>query len=150
MTPALAQKPSRWPRCKPPSTGYSRATRCWCAAERIEKRSPSRAAELPSNRPDPGLPQNHNQRIFTASDGKQYDYLCGLNCSVPGTQTGGPRLIFAEAKDRWAQNVRVGCFSPNYQTFFKGLIAEILVYDRALTREERFRVTAYLMRKWDL
>jgi hypothetical protein len=100
--------------------------------------------------PQPGQPRNHNQRIFTASNGKEYDYLCGLSCSVPGTQTGGPRLIVAEAKDRWAQKVRVGCFSPNYHTFFKGTIAEILVYDRPLTREERFRVTAYLMGKWDL
>lgn len=100
--------------------------------------------------PDPGLPGNHNQRIFTASDGKEYDFRCGLNCSVPGTETGGPRLLFVEAKDRWAQKVRVGCFSPNYQTFFKGQIAEILVYDRTLTPRERSRVSAYLMRKWDL
>jgi len=100
--------------------------------------------------PEPGLPQNANQRIFTASDGKAYDYLCGLCCSLSGTQTDGPRQITSEEKERWAKCVRVGCFSPNYQTFFKGDISEILVYSRILTREERFRVMAYLMGKWDL
>jgi len=100
--------------------------------------------------PEPGLPQNANQRILTASDGKAYDYLGGLCCALSGTQTGGPRQIVREEKDRWAQCVRIGCFSPNYQTFFKGDISEILVYSRILTREERFKVLAYLMAKWDL
>lgn len=100
--------------------------------------------------PEPGLPNNHNQRIFTASNGKEYDYLCGLSCSIPGTQTGGPRHIVYEGKDRWAKSVRVGCFSPNYQTFFKGHIAEILVFGRTLTPDERLRVTAYLTSKWEL
>lgn len=100
--------------------------------------------------PEPGLPNNHNQRIFTASNGKEYDYLCGLCCSIPGTQTGGPRQIVFEGKDRWAKSVRVGCFSPNYQTFFKGHIAEILVFARAMSPDERLRVTAYLTSKWDL
>ena len=100
--------------------------------------------------PEPGLPNNHNPRIFTASNGKEFDYLCGLCCSVPGTQTGGPRQIVFDGRERWAKSVRVGCFSPNYQTFFRGHIAEILVFDRLLTPEERVRVTAYLAGKWDL
>lgn len=100
--------------------------------------------------PEPGLPNNHNQRIFTTSDGKGYDYLCGLCCSIPGTQTGGPRLLVHEGRDRWAKSVRVGCFSPNYQTFFKGNISEILVFGRALTSDERHRVSAYLAGKWEL
>ena len=44
----------------------------------------------------------------------------------------------------------VGCFSPNYQTFFHGHIAEILVFARPLTPDERFRVLAYLTGKWEL
>jgi hypothetical protein len=96
------------------------------------------------------LPQNHDQRVFTASNGKEYDYLIGLCCCIPGTETGGPRIIVHEGKGRWAKQVRVGCFSPNYQTFLNGCISEILVYDRVLTPDERFQLTAYLMGKWDL
>ena len=46
--------------------------------------------------------------------------------------------------------MRVGCFSPNYQTYFTGLIAEIVVYDRKLTEDETDRVRAYLTGKWAL
>ena len=102
-----------------------------------------------SNR-EPGLPQNSNPRIFTASDGNAYDYLCGISCNIAGTQTGGPRIISFEGKERWAKQVRVGCFSPNLQTFLKGHISEILVFSRELTPGERFLVTAYLTGKWDL
>jgi hypothetical protein len=97
-----------------------------------------------------GLPKNNNQRIFTASNGREYDYLCGLACGIAGDQTGGPRTIVFHGQDRWAQRVRVGCFSPSYQTFFKGQIAEILVFDRTLTADERLRILAYLTAKWDL
>jgi hypothetical protein len=100
--------------------------------------------------PKPGLPQNHDARIFTASNGQSYDYLTGVCCSISGTETGGPRLILAQATSRWAQHVRIGCFSPAYQTFFKGLIAEILVYDRRLPRNELNDVCAYLTCKWEL
>jgi hypothetical protein len=100
--------------------------------------------------PEPGLPQNSNSRVFTASDGKAYDYLCGISCNLPGAQTGGPRLLTFEGKDRWARRVRVGCFSPNDQTFLNGYVSEILVFGRALTTDERYRVTAYLTGKWDL
>ena len=100
--------------------------------------------------PEPGLPQNSNQRIFTASNGKEYDYLCGISCNLPGAETGGPRQIMYEGKERWTKRVRVGCFSPNDQTFFNGDISEILVYNRALTREEKTKVMAYLMGKWEL
>ena len=100
--------------------------------------------------PDAGSPGNPNQRIFTASNGKEYDYLCGLACGVPGTETGGPRIISFEGKDRWAKTVRVGCFSPSYHTFFHGQIGEILVFARTLTAEEKQRVNAYLTAKWDL
>jgi hypothetical protein len=100
--------------------------------------------------PAPGLPQNSNQRIFTASNGKEYDYVCGISCNLPGTQTGGPRQIIYEGRDRWAKKVRVGCFSPNDQTFFKGDISEVLVYNRTLTREEKTKVMVYFVGKWDL
>ena len=100
--------------------------------------------------PEPGLPNNHNQRVLTASNGKEYDYLCGLCCSIRGSETGGPRIITYDGKDRWAQKVRVGCFSPNYQTFLHGNISEILVYSRPLTPQERQKVTVYLMDKWGL
>jgi hypothetical protein len=65
-------------------------------------------------------------------------------------QTGGPRIITFDAKDRWAKQVRVGCFSPNLQTFLNGHVSEILVFARALTAEERVLVSAYLTGKWDL
>jgi hypothetical protein len=100
--------------------------------------------------PEVGQPKNHNQRIFTASNGKDYDYLCGLCCQIRGTETGGPRIIMYDGKDRWAKAVRVGCFSPNYQTFFKGNISEILVYSRVLTSQERLKVAVYLTDKWGL
>ena len=100
--------------------------------------------------PEPGPPKYPHQRVFTASDGKEYDYKCGINCAVSGTETGGPRLLTAGAKDRWGKSVRVGCFSPAYHTFFHGLVAEIMVFDRELTAAERFRVVAYLSAKWEL
>ena len=53
-------------------------------------------------------------------------------------------------RDRWGKAVRVGCFSPRYQTFFKGPIAEILVYDQELSANEQDRVRAYLMGTWGL
>ena len=34
--------------------------------------------------PEPGLPQNHNARILTASNGRSYDYLTGVCCSIRG------------------------------------------------------------------
>jgi hypothetical protein len=64
--------------------------------------------------------------------------------------TGGPRVMVSTFKDRWAKSIRVGCFSPGYQAFFTGDIAEILVYGRALTTEEQDRVRAYLTAKWGL
>ena len=100
--------------------------------------------------PVAGDPQNHNPRIFTASDGQGYDYQIGLAVSVPGRETGGPRQTVATFKDRWAKAVRVGCFSPSYQTYFTGDIAEILVYTRPLTAPETNRVRTYLMSKWNL
>jgi len=92
----------------------------------------------------------HDPRIFTTSDGKGYDYQVGIALHVPGMQTGGPRILVAVFTDRWAKHVRVGCFSPNYQTYFTGDIAEILVYSRVLTTEEQDRVRAYLTAKWEL
>ena len=71
-------------------------------------------------------------------------------CAIELMQTGGPRQSVAVFRDRWAKHVRVGCFSPNYQTFFTGAIAEILVYSRAMTPEEQDRVRAYLALKWEL
>ena len=100
--------------------------------------------------PEPGLPVNHHARLFTASDGKGYDYQIGLCACVPGTETGGPRQLVAARKDGWAKCVRVGCFSPMYQTFLNGHISEILVYSRVMTQTEQDRVRAYLATKWDL
>ncbi len=100
--------------------------------------------------PEPGLADNHNPRIFTASDGRQYDYQCGICCSIPGTQTGGPRLVVFSGKERWAKKARIGCFSPNEQTFLNGQISEILVLLREVSPEEHFRISAYLTGKWGL
>ena len=100
--------------------------------------------------PEPGLPNNHHQRVFTASDGKTYDYLCGIACNLSGAETGGPRTLTFAGKARWAKCVRVGCFSPNDQTYFHGDVSEILVYARPLTSEEKNRIAAYLMSKWEL
>ena len=38
----------------------------------------------------------------------------------------------------------------NYQPFFNGHIAEILVFGQILTPDERFRMLAYLTGKWEL
>jgi len=100
--------------------------------------------------PEPGAEKNHDPRIFTASDGKDYDYVVGIAATVPGMQTGGPRQTIHGFVDRWAKKVHVGCFSPNTQTFFTGPIAEILVYTRALTPAENERVRVYLALKWGL
>ncbi len=100
--------------------------------------------------PTPASAVNHDARLFTTSDGKAYDYQVGLCATVPGLETGGPRQMMATFQDRWAKAARVGCFSPNYQTYFTGDIAEILVYDRALSPEEQQQVRAYLLSKWDI
>ena len=100
--------------------------------------------------PSPSAPANHDPRIFTASDGQGYDYVVGLAASVPGTTTGGPRVAVSEHVDRWAKSVRVGCFSPRYQTYFKGHIAEIIVYSRLLSAAEKTRVQTHLALKWNL
>jgi len=44
--------------------------------------------------------------------------------------------------------VRLGCFSPNYRSYFTGLISEVLVYTRVLTQDEQDLVRAHLMAKW--
>jgi hypothetical protein len=134
-----------------------RATLMFCDAQRTRLELPDLSDQpidatviaVISN-PDPGQPNNQHQRIFTASDGKAYDYLCGISCNLSGAETGGPRQIVYEGKDRWAKRVRVGCFSPNDQTFFNGDISEILVYNRTLTCAEKTKVLAYLMGKWEL
>ena len=93
---------------------------------------------------------NHHSRLFTTSDGKAYDYQVGLCAMVPGLETGGPRQMMSVFEDRWARKARIGCFSPSYQTYFTGDIAEILVYDRVLSVAEQQRVRAYLLSKWGL
>ena len=98
--------------------------------------------------PVAGAEVNHDPRIFTSSDGKGFDYLVGIAATVPGLETGGPRQVVHGFSERWAKVVRVGCFSPNPQTFFTGHIAEILVYSRALSPAEQDRVRAYLAAKW--
>jgi hypothetical protein len=100
--------------------------------------------------PEPGSEVNHDPRIFTASDGKGFDYQVGIALSVPGMETGGPRTLSAVFTDRWAKAVRVGCFSPNYQTYLTGLISEVVVHDRKLTQDETDRIRAYLAAKWGL
>jgi hypothetical protein len=65
-------------------------------------------------------------------------------------QTGGPRQSVHAFRDRWAKQVRIGCFSPNPQTFLTGDIAEILVYTREVSTQERDRIRAYLATKWRL
>ncbi|MCK5805558.1 MAG: carbohydrate-binding protein, partial [Lentisphaeria bacterium] len=98
--------------------------------------------------PQPGSEKNHDPRIFTASDGKGYDYLVGICATVQGMKTGGPRQRAFPFTNRWAKKVRVGCFSPFNQTYFTGHIAEILVYSGTLTPEAQDRIHAYLTLKW--
>ena len=100
--------------------------------------------------PVPGSEANHDPRLFTASAGKGYDYQVGLAATVRGMETGGERQSVHIFKDRWAKRVRVGCFSPNVQTFFTGDIAEILVYARELGTAEQQQIRAYLASKWRL
>ncbi|MBM3493196.1 MAG: carbohydrate-binding protein, partial [Armatimonadetes bacterium] len=100
--------------------------------------------------PEAGDPLNHDARVFTASDGSEFDYQGGIALGIPGTATGGPRVIHGTFENRAARFVRVGCFSPIYQTYFSGLVSEIIVYDRLLTPDETEMVRAYLMSKWKL
>ena len=53
--------------------------------------------------PVAGDKQNANPRIFTASDGRRYDYQVGISLNVPDMETGGPRQMMATFADRWAQ-----------------------------------------------
>ena len=103
-----------------------------------------------ASNPLPGSEVNHDPRIFTASDGKGFDYQVGIALSVPNMETGGPRVLSGVYPNAWAKLVHVGCFSPNAQTFFTGDIAEILVYSRLLKAEELDRIRAYLTAKWGL
>jgi len=100
--------------------------------------------------PVAGSEVNHDPRIITASDGKGYDYQVGIALTVPGMEIGGPRVISAVFPKAWARFVRVGCFSPNPQTFFAGDIAEVLVYSRVLSVPEQDCIRAYLTAKWGL
>ncbi len=114
-----------------------------------DKQMPASAIAVVSN-PLPGAEVNHHPRIFTASDGKGFDYQVGIALNVPDMETGGPRVVSGFFPNAWAKSVRVGCFSPNAQTFFTGDIAELLVYSRALKTEEQDRIRAYLTVKWGL
>jgi len=90
-------------------------------------------------------------RLFTAGDGAaEYDYKTGLCAAIPGTETGGPRQGMWIFRAGWARCVRIGCFSPEYHTFFNGYISEILVYSRVLAEVEQERIRAHLMLKWGL
>ena len=100
--------------------------------------------------PVAGAEVNHHPRIFTASDGQGFDYQVGVALNVPGLETGGPRVLSATFPGAWAKAVRVGCFSPNFQTFFTGDIAEVLVYSRTLKPAEQDLIRAYLTVKWGL
>ncbi len=97
-----------------------------------------------------GDKNNANPRIFTASDGRRYDYQVGISLNIPDMDTGGPRQMMATFEDRWAKNVRVGCFSPNDQTYFTGDIGEILVYRGTLNLEQKEQVNVYLFSQWAL
>jgi hypothetical protein len=100
--------------------------------------------------PAAGDKNSANPRIFTASDGRRYDYQVGISLNIPDMETGGPRQMMATFEDRWAKSVRVGCFSPNDQTYFTGDIGEILVYRGTLTAEQKEQVNVYLFSKWAL
>ena len=93
---------------------------------------------------------NHDARILTTSDGKAEDYRVGIALTTPGMEIGGPRIKTQTVADRWAKSVRIGCFSPWQQTFFKGQIGEILFFDRKLEQDESDLVRIYLTTKWNL
>ena len=98
--------------------------------------------------PEGGSEVNHDPRILTASASTEMDYISGLGACVQGMETGGPRQMQWVFMNRWAQNVHLGCFSPMYQTYFNGIIAEIMVYNRTLNGAEQLRVQTYLYSKW--
>lgn len=114
-----------------------------------DKQMPVTVIAVASN-PQPASEVNHDARIFTASDGTGLDFQIGIALTVPGMEIGGPRVLSAVFSNAWAKSVRVGCFSPNPQTFFTGDIAEILVYSRMLTPREDDQIRAYLAAKWGL
>ena len=133
-----------------PALRFSEETRTRLELPDISEEKVSATIFAVFSNPEPGALVNHDPRLFTASDGKGYDYQIGLCASVPGVQTGGPRQSVFVQKDRWAKTVRVGCFSPAYQTYFTGTIAELLVYSRVMSRQEQDRTRARLMLKWGL
>ncbi|MCC7493170.1 MAG: carbohydrate-binding protein [Fimbriimonadaceae bacterium] len=100
--------------------------------------------------PVAGSEVNHDPRILTASDGKGFDYQVGIAAAVPGMTIGGPRVGLWAYNDVWGKVVRIGCFSPNPQTFFTGDLSELLLYRRALTPAEQDQVRAYLSVAWNL
>lgn len=114
-----------------------------------EKQIPATAIAVVSN-PVAGAEVNHDPRILTASDGQGFDYQVGIALTVPGLETGGPRVMTGFYPNAWAKVVRVGCFSPNPQTFFTGEIAEILLYSRTLKPAEADLIRGYLAAKWGL
>ena len=47
-----------------------------------------------------------NARLLTGSDGKEYDYLVGFDVTIRDRETGGPRQVMIERRNRWAKSVR--------------------------------------------
>ena len=133
-----------------PALKFSETTKTWLAVPDLAAQKITATIFAVVSNPEPGSEVNHDPRVLTASDGQGYDYVVGLALSVPGLETGGPRVLSGVYRDKWAKVVHVGCFSPGLQTYLTGLVSEILVYDRALTPDETAQVRAYLACKWRL
>ena len=100
--------------------------------------------------PDPSPKPEKNPRLFTTSNGTDFDYKVGIQAYVPLLETGGPRWIQSPFKDRALKRPRIGVMSPSDGAFFTGNISEVLVVEGNLSKEEQSLIPVYLRAKWSL
>ncbi len=101
------------------------------------------------NDPPDTCSSSPHQRLFSSSNGLDYDYKTGFYLIKPEAPTEKPAQLTASFQKRCAEHVRIGCFSPQYQTFFTGHLGELLVYADMLDDKERDRIRAYILCKWE-
>lgn len=66
-----------------------------------------------------------------------------LDSAHPNSSTQSPETV-----DSPANSLRLGAGAGGYDTFLRGSIAELIIYNRALTTQERIQVESYIRRKW--
>jgi len=94
------------------------------------------------------MPSNFMDRWNIASyitrlDGSAEIYVNGLSIASASSGTMTLSLPLTDSATFYLG-------SYNGANFFKGYIAEVIIYSRALSYDERLQVTSYLSRKWDI